>query len=124
MSRRKLLLIAGAVLTVGLVAGFCGLVYWDYRNRTPTADQCIQIKPGLTEAEVEGIIGRPGIPRAEWRIPEGKPPASYGRLWPGSTGDLLVAFDERGAVVYYDIQPHPDTSVFRMMKPAFGRFLP
>ncbi len=100
----KKLVVAG--LAVGLVmAGVLVALLGPWPCRVTRAN-CERIKPGMTRAEVERVLGGPPedyrtLPHPEFelaRFTEIAPPVWPEELWIGDTGDVYVGFMPGGIV--------------------------
>lgn len=104
MSRRRLLL-AGAAVTLGLVAGLVALLNAE-RPFLISWEKAESVRPGMTEAEVERLLGSRGYPIDKVPVPLANPDgrsrlrAGHRELaWIGPNFDLRLEFDESGILV-------------------------
>jgi hypothetical protein len=82
---------------VALVGAF---IMWPRTDRI-TAANCGLIREGMSQSDVEGILGGPPgdyrtVPTKEWML---KPyrPGEEPKTWQGDTGDIQVVFSPDGA---------------------------
>jgi hypothetical protein len=90
-SRRTgyLALACGAALAAGLL--------YALSDDRVTEANCQRVGAGMTEAEVDAILGAPDKPRmplVKGHLPW--PTAEYARVWRGRTGDIFVICDAEG----------------------------
>jgi hypothetical protein len=93
MNKRRTLYLAfvcAGFLVVGL--------FYTLSNDLVTEANCRRVVAGMTQAEVDAILGRPDKPRIA--VVRGRlhpyPTADYGRSWSGRSGQILVIFDADG----------------------------
>ena len=103
MRKRNLLM----ALTVGLVAlaGVAAFVAWPRVDRI-TRENADRIRPGMTQAEVEAILGPPGDYRSGATVlayDDGMSAAKVGRTaedWVNDRGAITLEFNQAGRVVF------------------------
>jgi hypothetical protein len=102
-----LLLGAGALALVGLAAG--GLLLFVGRDPI-TPSNCARLQKGMTQAQVEAILGR----EPDWLIPDDE---FYGGLaWRGPDGRIEVYFNEDEVAIAARYFPERRTLVDRLRR--------
>jgi hypothetical protein len=121
--RFLLILAVAVVLLAGAVLIFFG------PNPNITGESCEQIKPGMTQREVESILG---CPAGDYRKNKGHrfgitglPPPPRGQLWFGREGMVVVIFDENGRVTHAGFivadEPEPTESYLDRLRLWLGQ---
>jgi hypothetical protein len=106
MTKKRKLMLAVGVLAIVVVVVPLGLRVWPRRHGPPFIDRahCDRIEKGMTQEEVEAILGGPPgkytnknivlLDLRSWR-----PAGERLETWTGDEGVAEVTFDEQGAVV-------------------------
>jgi hypothetical protein len=124
-----------ALLGLALLLNAVGLLLWLARPCITQA-QADAIRPGMTRAEVERVVGRPGYHGLRHLC---KPQCENGLKqldflwdgticaidrWHGDGGDLKVGFDETGTVRAVSFTPRPRARILRDCLDRVARRLP
>jgi hypothetical protein len=138
--RKRLLILTGVVLAVAVIAGGALELLRPSPPRF-TEDLAARIHPGMTEAEVVAVLGRPpgnyasphttdfGNTMGYWLEPEGwlLPSGNVHKGWISDAGAVCVEFGQDGLVVRSFWGPvwvwrpeSPLESVGRMLRGLFG----
>src|SRR5262245_55865060 len=98
--RKRLIVGIAIALAVGLLASALLLLTLPAERVTHATVDRIQI--GMTEAEVEAILGGPASPRQTVSVNLDIPgqPVRAQKNWPGYDGVAVVAFSPEGTVVW------------------------
>lgn len=113
MSRRKILIALGAFMTlVALVLG--AFVFSRPRPQIDPATAA-QLKGGMTEAEVDAVIGAPEghygpgflLGRRDFDVFKTLAGAAKRKKWTGEHGIILVWFDNQGRMLLAEFIPAP-----------------
>src|SRR5262245_18822576 len=95
MRRRRLLLGAVVLAPFGL-AGLLFALHLAFPEPGVTWDNFQRIQDGMSEQEVEAILGGPG--KTQSGSSEDCPPQGTVKTWHGTIMEVFVVFDERGTV--------------------------
>ena len=113
MSRRRIFLIGMTIATVAAILAF----FWLIRSRTAiTPENAARIREGMTEAEVEAILGGPPRDDVDGVVLVGEPPAKamggkpdrerpFGDMWLSERACILILYDDNGLVKAIDWWP-------------------
>ena len=100
---KRLLLRFGFALLVVAVA--FGLFLWFFGpEERITRANCNRIRPGMSEAQVEELLGRPGVPSARSdgltrKSGEEAPAGAKQTSWRGVDSMIVVLFDKENRVI-------------------------
>jgi hypothetical protein len=112
MRRKRLLVLAGVVLVAFGAASATQRYRWSQRvarSRFLGPELCERIKPGMSQAEVEAVLGGPpgdfttnptGLLFSAPPLVPHAPPCKWDRWqgWYGDRGGVMVYFTDRGTV--------------------------